>query len=212
MTFAELQTEVLQYIDEVDDTDVTLAVVKSALNQANRRRALEHDWSFMLAQPPVRSIWESGERSYTLPDDCRRVVRLYNVTLGWDYLEVPGPQIADSALPSSAGVSERKFYIRGEAPRQVVLFAPPGADTVELHYFKNPTAMVDDDDLPDLPEAHCDLLVWDALLRMKAYHNDSQGFPAFVEFQREAVENLYWTYGMGSHGIAGDPTYIRYVP
>lgn len=212
MTFAELQTEVLQYLDEVDDTDVTRTVVKQALNQANRQRALEQDWPFMLQHPPVYQTLVAGTRAVQLPTDCRRVHRLYNVTKGWDYQEVPPGNAPHYSLPSAANGDTTLFLVRGEGPRELVFFAPPTADEVELHYYKLPTTLTADGDLPDLPEAHHDLLVWDALIRLKVYHSDGEGFSAWTEFQREAHDALLWAYGMGTHTVAGQPSYIRYIP
>jgi hypothetical protein len=213
MTFRELQLEVLGWLDEQDDTDVTVERVKAALNQAQRQRCLEQDWPFTLAQPPVYLSLTAGQRTVTLPSDCRRVQRLFNITQGWDYMEVPDPALGHGPLPRAAETGyPRWFYVRGENPRQITWFSPQAADEIELHYFQMPDTMSGDDDLPMLPTAHHDLLVWDALIRMKAYHNDAEAFEAWKSVQREAHEALLWTYGVGAHTVAGQPTYIRYIP
>lgn len=212
MTFLELQNEVLLYLDELDDVDVTRSVVKQALNQANRQRALEQDWSWMLKHPPVYQTLEAGTRSVQLPTDLRRVQRLYNVTRNFDYQEVPEPGLGQYALPSARNTLATLFHVRGENPRELVFFAPPEGDEVEIHYYRNPVTLSGDSDLPDLPAAHHDLLVWDALLRLKAYHNDADAFAAFRDFQREAHEALLFTYSLGAHTVGGQPTYIRYIP
>jgi hypothetical protein len=212
MTFLELQNEVLLYLDELDDTDVTRTVVKQALNQAHRQRCAEQDWPWLLASPPVYQTLDAGTRALNLPTDCHRVQRLSNLTRGWEYEEVPAPNTHAYPVPSPTNDQVRLFQIRGESPRSLVFFAPQAADEIELAYYRTPSALVADADLPLLPAAHHDLLVWDALLRMKAYHNDAEGFPAFREFQREAHEALVFAYGMGSHTLAGQPTYIRFIP
>jgi hypothetical protein len=223
MTFSELQQEVLGWLDEQDDTDVTLPRVKAALNAAHRQRCTEQDWDFLNVETTFTLT--AGDRTVTLPTDCRQVKRLYNHTKGFDYLEVPAPALGLSPIPSATNTHAREFYIRAVGSPggggvgasvtqalQLVFFAPPEADSVELHYRAPILPMVVDSAEPLLPEEHHDLLVWDALITMKAYHTDAEALPVWRELQRAAHDALLWNHGMGAHTIGGQPTYIRYVP
>jgi len=47
---------------------------------------------------------------------------------------------------------------------------------------------------------------------MKAYHNDAEAYQAWLDAQQTCHQALLWSYGMGPHTLAGQPTYIRYLP
>lgn len=84
-TYKDLQDRVLRLLDEAGDTDTTLDLVKDALNEANRERATQEKWPFMLWDSAETFSTEAGLREYSLVSEFHRPFYFYNRTTG-DYL------------------------------------------------------------------------------------------------------------------------------
>jgi hypothetical protein len=67
----------------------------------------------------------------------------------------------------------------GELGRQYqqlrLLWSPSSADSIEYQFFRKPSPLTNDYDIPDIPFPHAKILVWDALLLMAAYDNQVEG-------------------------------------
>lgn len=61
----------------------------------------------------------------------------------------------------------------GRSYRQLELLrSPTSADTIEYVFFRLPTKLVNDNDIPDIPHPHSMILVWDALLMFAGYNTE----------------------------------------
>lgn len=69
-------------------------------------------------------------------------------------------------LPSEWGRSYQQLYLLG---------SPTSADVIEYRFYRLPKRLVNDNDVPDIPPGHEQVLVWDALLALGAYDNRLDG-------------------------------------
>lgn len=95
LTYKNLQDRVLAWLDEVGDAGTTLTLVKYALSKANKQRATQERWPFMLSEPTTFAT-VLNQQSYALDQDFFRPLYFKNLTL--DMLMV---QVAESTLVSS---------------------------------------------------------------------------------------------------------------
>ena len=87
------------------------------------------------------------------------------------------------------------------------LFNPPeSADSVQYQFFKKPTVLSLDNDIPDIPYPYCSVLVYDALLMISAYNEvTSEGVDIWRREQLKWELNLL-TLGFETDSIAGQQT------
>lgn len=78
LTFRDMQLHVLRYIDEGDDTDTTLALVKDALNRSHQRLLGSRTWSFLAWHQEEAFATVAGTRTYALRSGVSKVLTLYN--------------------------------------------------------------------------------------------------------------------------------------
>jgi hypothetical protein len=80
LTFRQLQLEVLRWLDEADDTDTTLALVKDGLNRSHRRLIGSRTWPFMLWPREESFTTVAGTRAYALKPNVGKLLTLYDYT------------------------------------------------------------------------------------------------------------------------------------
>lgn len=76
-TFRDMQLHVLRYIDEGDDADTTLALVKDALNRSHQRLLSSRTWSFLTWYKEETFATVAGTRTYALKHGVGKVLSLY---------------------------------------------------------------------------------------------------------------------------------------
>lgn len=79
-TFKDLQDQVLRQLDEAGDEDTTLALVKDALNDANRKRVTQTRWPFMLWDTPQTLSIVADQQLYALHSEYFWPFYFYNRT------------------------------------------------------------------------------------------------------------------------------------
>lgn len=77
-TFRDMQLHVLRYIDEGDDADTTLALVKDALNRSHQRLLSSRTWSFLTWYKEETFATVAGTRTYALRAGVGKVLSLYD--------------------------------------------------------------------------------------------------------------------------------------
>lgn len=78
LTFRDLQLLVLRYIDEPEDTDTTLALVKDALNRSHRALAGERTWPWMQWPREETLTTTAGTRVYALKPGVGKLLTVYD--------------------------------------------------------------------------------------------------------------------------------------
>lgn len=101
----------------------------------------------------------------------------------------------------------------GRTYQTIELFRLPTApDVIEYRFFRQPRKLVLDNDIPDIPYAHAQILVWDALLLMGAYNSDTS--PAAMtlwsgyQAEIEADMRRMWLEG---RSLEAEPRTVRYI-
>jgi hypothetical protein len=82
LTFRDLQLEVLRWIDESEDTDTTLALVKDALNRSHRKVLSARTWAFMRWPGEIELTTTSGQRTYALKHGISKLLTVWDDQLG----------------------------------------------------------------------------------------------------------------------------------
>lgn len=92
------------------------------------------------------------------------------------------------------------------------LRTPNSVDTIEYRFYRQPRKLVNDNDIPNIPQSHAQLLVWDTLLLFAGYNTDlsEKAITVWADNQRQARESLEreWLEG---RTLEADPKYIRYM-
>jgi len=99
----------------------------------------------------------------------------------------------------------------GRSYRQIELLrTPDAADVVEYRFFRQPLAMSADNDIPDIPPPHAQILVWDALLLFAGYNTDlsAGAIKIWGGLQASMEEDMrkLWIEGQG---VEARPRFVR---
>lgn len=81
LTFRDIQLEILRYVDEAEDTDTTLAIVKDAINRSHRKILTARTWPFMNWPIEASFTTVAGQRVYALKQGMGKVTSLFDVGL-----------------------------------------------------------------------------------------------------------------------------------
>lgn len=209
-TFAQIQQKVLGWLDDTGDTDRMLAMCKQAIADANIARATEYPWPFMRSTATLAPV-SAGSKIYALPGDYYRPLYMWDTStksyateVSMRGLQLTGPEPSVSPWPVGHGYGVTlPFYFDQttvtsgsppvtEARRSLVFIGDTVPSTLSCVYYRQPRDLSADADLPDLPWPHAQLLVWDAVLDLKAYASESpELIPYWSKKQREALQRLY---------------------
>lgn len=256
LTFKDLQTQVLDYLDQAGDTSHGLDVVKHAINSAHEKRLTEDRWSFMLWPTPIGITFTTAQ-TYILHPEASLLTDFWNTskmlpmketpvrsrfkkgvvddryhfefvqnspvkaqpgsgvvtvvgTAKLKYIGTDGEVYEESVtgattshpvseilavtkldanlltLTSAAAVQLLSLQATeyGKKYPQIRLFdsGQPG-ETAEYRFYRKPTILTLDNQIPDIPYPYSRVLVFDALLDIATY-NDSAP-PAFWLSQAE---------------------------
>jgi hypothetical protein len=210
MTFEDLQNSVLRWMDEEGDTGTVLENVKFALNEANKQRTLEHEWTWRLSAEQTQAL-SAGVKTYSLPADYGTMLYVMDRGNNVQLRSIPTSELLE-VFPNgewSTASTPDAFIIRGTTLE--LLFTPSGSESLVYRYFISPTEMTADDDEPDLPANHHGLLVWDALLDLKGYHAETEMINMFLDRQQRALHGLYQEHGFdGADVLGARQTKVKY--
>lgn len=104
-------------------------------------------------------------------------------------------------FPNELGRNYQQIYL---------LFDPDAADVIEYRFYRKPSQLTADNDIPDIPDPFSQILVWEAALMIAAYNNMAE--EGRVKMWRErmlrwedAMERTFFEGG----SIAAEPRFIR---
>ena len=208
-TFKNLQDQVLAFMDEEGDTGTVLTNVKNALNQSQINVLTSHPWGFM-RETGTNITLVPGTLTYSLPTDFERLSYIYNTTKKHFMEHVPDRQVDSNDTYAVYGdrTSGTRFTIEGRTLR--LLFNPADADVLAVEYFRSPTLMSADGDIPDIPFPFSAILMWDALLMMKVYAAEPSGAQVWAENRDRLLVGLFTTYGQWAQGLSGDNPRVKF--
>lgn len=125
--------------------------------------------------------------------------------------------VGNLTMTSDGGATTNLTLLPSEFARSYqlveLLALPAGPDVIEYKFFRLPTKLVADNDIPDIPPPHSQILVWDACLLFTGYITDLN--PASVSMWRAMEENM--EVNMKRAFVEGttaeaEARYVRYVP
>jgi hypothetical protein len=91
------------------------------------------------------------------------------------------------------------------------LGAPTSAQSILYRFYKKPRALVNDNDIPDLPESYDDILVLRALLAMQGYSRATQDEMTNWRNRLGLLEqNLKMNYQQ-TRSVAGRASYVKFI-
>lgn len=103
LTYKDLQTQVLDYLDQAGDTSHGLDLVKHAINSAHEKRLTEDNWSFML-WPTDQTFTFTVADTYILHPEALMLADFWNTTTMTPMRETP------SRSRFKAGVQDDRFH------------------------------------------------------------------------------------------------------
>ena len=103
--------------------------------------------------------------------------------------------------PGELGRSYQQIYL---------LDLPSSTDVISYKFYRMPTTLVNDNDLPDIPPPHAEILVFDTLLMMTGYIPDlSKASLQIWSDTRDRLERAMTLDLLDAHSIAAQPRLIR---
>lgn len=277
-TFKNLQDEVLVWLDEAGDTDVTQTLVKQAIRAAHEKRLTDERWPFMLSRIKTFST-VLNQQTYSLDSEVLRLMYVKNLTTSlflieqtdqnilnagydwsidqgsalsyaiWGHGEVQNQPSAASVLAITSSNSGdngvQSVIVKGDTATGVqtetilanasgliqfteilkvtkssgwvgtmtmtsnaaavtnlslgaseygksyvpfyLLSAPSAVESLEYRFYRQPSALVNDNDRCDYPSPFEELLVWETLCDLAVYNNYAQPMVTYWMAKRDAL-------------------------
>lgn len=123
LTFLDLQTQVLDFLDQAGETGHGLDVVKHAINTAHEKRLTEERWTFMMWPTTITFTFTVAD-TYTLHPEASLLTDFWNTTMGVPMKETP------TRSRFKAGVQDDRFHFEFVQPSPVKV--QPGSGIVTL--------------------------------------------------------------------------------
>lgn len=145
---------------------------------------------------PAGTTPVSGTTSFT---------QILNVTLSAAWTGTLTLSVGSTTILTLAAGEYGRQY-----PRLRLLYNPDSTDLIEYQFYRTPTTLTHDYDIPELPFPHSGILVWDALLQLSAYDNDATGgrIEIWLNNQKRMELQLRQSYLEGQT-LGAQPRYVR---
>lgn len=130
-TFAQLRTEILQWLDESAATSASSSYlnVGYALKQAHTIRLTEDNWKFMLWPRWESFTTVAGQSAYSLHQEFLRPYVFRNTTRNVSLTETPSRNIEQAGIDMIQDTNTDRFQLWGRSP---VLAQPTSASVVTI--------------------------------------------------------------------------------
>lgn len=93
-----------------------------------------------------------------------------------------------------------------------IIGTPAANSTIKYRFYRKPRQLVNDNDIPDLPESHDDILVLKALTAMQGYSRATEDEQAHWRSRLSKLDqSLKMTYQQ-ARSLGGRPTFTRFIP
>jgi hypothetical protein len=99
------------------------------------------------------------------------------------------------------GRSYQQLYLLGN---------PPTGDSIEYRFYRQPLVLINDYDIPEIPPAHCQIMVWDTLCLLAGYNTDipPQALQTWRQQQARTEANLIEA-SLEAQSMEAQPRYVR---
>lgn len=181
-TFLDLQDQVLDYGFGADYR----TRVKSWLNEAQQRIARSLELRELLTSTSISATRDTSV--YSLPTDFVRIAALLHEGDGtWlEYQTNPHHVLAINQSGDTTGVPTGYTLASGGL---LLTPVPDNSYTLTLAYYKRPTTLVDDTDVPLINADYYDLMVTYALSRAYRAEDDAEMSQFYMqEYQRDLAQ------------------------
>lgn len=158
------------------DTRITDTVIDREINRALKRIAMIHDWPWLQYERTINT--NDVQQGYTLPDDFLRLVSLRYIDSNSPY-NLSKRNIQEVDEVSGTGLSTIYAVWGGKV---VLAPAPAGAYTLRLRYVAQEPVLVNDSDVPRIPDYWDNGLVEAALVEL--YRTAAKADDAVLAEQR----------------------------
>lgn len=95
-------------------------------------------------------------------------------------------------------------------PQMYLLNNPTTASAIEYRFYRQPTVLINDNDIPDIPPPFTQILVWDALISLAAYNTDvdQKNVSIWALRQKDLEESMIAADDSGN-SLESEPRYVR---
>src|SRR3990167_2809615 len=181
-----------------------ITIVSSSASDTTAAKAITVDGITSTGIRTTESITPNG---LTGVPGTTSFVRVLAVTKAADW-------VGTMTMTSNSGVVTLLSLLPAEYGRQYrtieLLRSPTQTDTIEYVFYRQPRKLVNDNDIPDIPAPHMQILVWDALLLFAGYNTEINGQAvkiwASLQADMEADMRRLWLEGTSSEA---HPRFIR---
>lgn len=116
---------------------------------------------------------------------------------------------------NAAAVTNLKLFASefGRNYQQLMFLSiPSGAQIIEYRFYRKPSTLSNDNDIPDIPAPYGKILVWDALMVLSAYDGriDSGRMAVWRDNQTKLELAMQQAFLEGQ-SIEAQPRYVRYI-
>jgi hypothetical protein len=162
-TLIDIRTEV--FLNSEFDPTIYLSAVNGYINRG--LRSISHKIDFYSEESSYAIPTVAGTGTYAWPSDLGRIRYLRNVDDATTLLAVRLREVDES--PISTG---KPFKYATDASSLALYPTPDGVYNLSLRYWALPPLLVNDTDVPAIPEDYHDLLIFYALQRLYAKVED----------------------------------------
>lgn len=128
-TFKDLQDQVLNWLDEADNTTTTRTNVKEALNQAHQERLMQYRWPHMIWDRAETITMVAAQRLYSLHQEYNRPLYFRNQGTGEMLIETPRRNIDAENTDWDNDTDTNRFVLAGW---QTVKAQPTSASVITV--------------------------------------------------------------------------------
>lgn len=121
-----------------------------------------------------------------------------------------------STLTLSAGATTLVKLFADEYGREhrqfELLTTPSSAETIYYQFYRKPSPLSNDNDIPDIPSEFSRLLVYDGLLNLGAYNANLSGASMKLwQYEQGRLETGLIEYDAGTDAVNAESSYINYI-
>lgn len=100
----------------------------------------------------------------------------------------------------------------GRSYQQIELLTPVSGDTIEYQFYRNPSPLVNDFDLTDIPPPFSQILVWDTLVLFAGYNTELRPQSIAVwRQQQQGLDTAMRQAFLEGQSLEARPRYVRFI-